>query len=570
MHAAVLQIDTPSDTRSDTVGGFAGLGLEPRLLEAVAKKGYCDPTAIQARAIPVLLAGCDLVGQAQTGTGKTAAFALPLLQRIDARSPKVQALILAPTRELALQVSEAIETYGSSIGELRTLTVYGGAPIYKQLKALQRGVQVVVGTPGRIMDCIKRGALDLSDVQFVVLDEADEMLRMGFIEDVEWILAHTPDKRQTVLFSATMPPEIKRVAQKYLRNPKHISLHSKTKTVAKCDQRYLVVPFHQKLDVLVRLLEAEPTEAVLIFARTRVNCDELSKSLCARGFAASALHGDMNQAQREEVVSQMRGGRSKIVVATDVAARGLDVERISHVINYDMPMGPDIYLHRIGRTGRAGRAGVALILATPRERRKLAEIENFTGQSMRVMSIPTNADIAKRRATELELRIASQLECHDLDRYRDLVLAMLAQRKGELDPIVLAAAIARLAAGDKPLVLTEAEPQPAATSRKVEQMVRLFLPIGFRAGMRPGTLVGAITNQANIPGTAIGAIDIREMATFFTLDARYVSDVMRRMAKVTIRGRFAVIRYAKAERMQDSPGARQGYRRSFYRSKNRR
>jgi ATP-dependent RNA helicase DeaD len=564
-------------------GAFAGLGLQAELLDALTKKGYTDPTPIQAEAIPVLLEGRDLVGQAQTGTGKTAAFALPLLQRIDSRVRMVQALILAPTRELALQVTDALQTYGDGIGKLRVLTVYGGAPIYRQLKSLERGVQVVVGTPGRVMDCMERGALDLSEVQCVVLDEADEMLRMGFIDDVEWILSRTPDVRQTALFSATMPPEIKRVARKYLQNPVHIALQSKTKTVAKTEQRCLIVQHRQKFDALARVLEAEKTEAVLIFARTKVGCNELAESLRVRGFAASALHGDMNQPQREEVVRLMKAGRVKIVVATDVAARGLDVDGVTHVINYDLPMEPEIYVHRIGRTGRAGREGVSLIFVTPRERRGLQAIERFTGQVMKPVRLPTNADIAQRRATELSARIASQLESHDLDPYKELVEKMLEERNGELEPVTLAAAIARMAAGEKPLVLTEPEPdQPPAHAtgtsggpggghrgghggpqREEEGMVRLFISIGQHAGMRPGTLVGAITNEAGIPAKAIGAIDIREKATFFTLDARYVDHVMQHMAKTMIRGRLAVIRHAKPERQQDRQGGWRDNRRSF-------
>ena len=526
--------------------GFSGLGLAPELLQALSKKGYTDPTPIQASAIPVLLAGHDLVGQAQTGTGKTAAFALPLLQSIDPRSRDVQALILAPTRELALQVSEALESYATGIGKLRVLTVYGGAPIFRQLKALERGVHVVVGTPGRVMDCIERGKLDLGNVRGVVLDEADEMLRMGFIEDVEWILSRTPHERQTALFSATMPPEIKRVARKYLRNPEHIALQSKTKTVAKIEQRCLIVPHRQKFDALSRVLEAEPTEAVLIFARTKVGCNELAENLRVRGFAASALHGDMNQAQREEVVRLMKAGRTKIVVATDVAARGLDVDGVTHVINYDLPMDPETYVHRIGRTGRAGREGVSLVFATPRERRALQGIERFTGQEMSPMSLPSNADISARRAADLKTRIASQFESHDLEPYKALIESMLADRKGELEPVTLAAAIARLAAGDKPLVLTGPEPDQCADGQREEdRMVQLFLSIGFRGGMRPGTLVGALTNEAGIPAKAIGAIDIRDKSTFFTLDQRYVDHVIEHMGRATIRGRPAVIRHAK-------------------------
>jgi ATP-dependent RNA helicase DeaD len=551
MHAHEPQLEPSSS--SEPSSGFHKLGLDPRLLGALLKKGYSDPTPIQGLTIPVLLKGRDMVGQAQTGTGKTAAFALPLLQRMDVNNRMVQALILAPTRELALQVTEAIESYATQIGQLRVLTVYGGAPIFRQLKELRRGVQIVVGTPGRIRDCMERGALDISEVKNVVLDEADEMLRMGFIEEVEWILAHTPEHRQTALFSATMPPAIKRVAQKYLRNPEHIAVETKVKTADMIEQRCMVIPHRQKLDALARLLEAEPTEAVLIFARTKVGCNELMENLQRRGFSAAALHGDMNQSQREKVVRQIKDGRTKIVVATDVAARGLDVNCITHVVNYDIPTSPEVYVHRIGRTGRAGRKGVSILLATPKERRVLSGIERFTGKVMTPMSLPSNEDVALNRASSLKARVAKELAGTDLGPYKSLIEEMLVER--DVPPLVLAAALARLAAGDKPLVLKSPEPI-APISRKGgddSHMINLFLSVGFDAGVRPGNIVAAVTNEAGVPPKAIGAIDIRKSSTIFAIDKKYAEVVLKRLSKVAIRGRFAAIREARPESAAESP-----------------
>ena len=566
MHAHEPQIDPrPSSQPS---GGFHSLGLDPLLLGALLQKGYTEPTPIQERTIPVLLAGRDLVGQAQTGTGKTAAFALPLLQRMDVHSRMVQALILAPTRELAIQVTEAIESYAAQLGRLRVLTVYGGAPIFRQLKELRRGVQIVVGTPGRIRDCMERGALDISEVKNVVLDEADEMLRMGFIEEVEWILGHTPEKRQTALFSATMPPAIRRVAQNYLRDPEHIAVETRIKTADKIDQRSMVLPHRQKLDALARLLEAEPTEAVLIFARTKAGCNELMEKLQLRGFAAAALHGDMNQSQREKVVRQIKDGRIKIVVATDVAARGLDVDCITHVVNYDIPSSPEVYVHRIGRTGRAGRRGVSILLATPKERRSLAGIERFTGKVMTPMSLPSNEDIALNRAAELKARVAKELEGADLGPYKDLVEEIMAER--DVPPLVLAAALARLAAGDKPLVLEAPEPAPLSSRGRGadSHMVHLFLSLGFDAGVRPGNIVAAVTNEAGVPPKAIGAIDIRKTSTIFAVDKQYAKVVLERLSKVAIRGRFAAVREARessasAESKHKAPRGPRRFRSAF-------
>ena len=534
-------------------GGFAALGLSPQLLKALNAKGYTQPSAIQERAIPVLLKGRDLIGQAQTGTGKTAAFALPLLQKLEKGGARPQALVLAPTRELAVQVCQATEGYAGEGSGLSFVTVYGGAPIFTQLKALQRGAHVVVGTPGRIMDCIRRGALDLSGIETVVLDEADEMLRMGFIEDVEWILSHTPEARQTALFSATMPEEIRRIAQQYLRSPEHVVVEAQTRTVKKIEQRCLIVPHRQKLAALCRVLEAEASDGVLIFARTRSNCNDLTEQLQERGFTCSALHGDVSQTQREDIVRAMKSGRTKIVVATDVAARGLDVDTITHVINFDMPTDAETYVHRIGRTGRAGRTGVALLLLTPRERRALRTIERFTGQPMEEIEVPRNGQIAQRRQQELRSRIAklvseSRESGQDLSPYRELVTELLDGDAVELGPVELAAVLARLAAGDKPLVFDEPDwdHAPGKDPRDGDRnFVRLYVSAGYRSGLRPGQLVAAIAKSAGIPGKAVGAIDIRENACFFDLDERFQAQLMDNAHRILIKGRGVMIQPAR-------------------------
>jgi ATP-dependent RNA helicase DeaD len=357
---------------------FADLGLERRILQSVHDVGYETPSPIQAQAIPVLLDGRDLVGLAQTGTGKTAAFALPILSRIDVKSAATQALVIAPTRELVLQVAEAFGRYAHRIKGLHVLPVYGGTAYGPQLHGLRRGAQVVVGTPGRVIDHLEKGTLDLSSLRHLVLDEADEMLRMGFQEEVERILADTPAEKQVALFSATMPAPIRKISKRYLRDPVEITVRAKTVTAAKTNQRYLFVTGQQKMDALTRILEVEPFEAMIIFVRTKSATEDVAERLRSRGFAAEAINGDLNQAQREKVIAQLRDGRLDLLVATDVAARGLDVDRVSHVVNYDIPTDPESYVHRIGRTGRAGRSGEALLFVTPREKGLLNAIEKAT------------------------------------------------------------------------------------------------------------------------------------------------------------------------------------------------
>ncbi|HEY4593764.1 MAG TPA: DEAD/DEAH box helicase, partial [Thermoanaerobaculia bacterium] len=433
------------DVEETDAATFESLGISEPILRTLIEIGYEAPTPIQEKTIPPMLAGRDLIGQAQTGTGKTAAFAIPILEKIDLATAEVQALVLAPTRELAIQVAEAIHTYSKYRGRVSVLPVYGGQPIQLQLKRLDRGVHVVVGTPGRIMDHLRRGSLRLDAVRLVVLDEADEMLRMGFIEDVEWILSQAPEGRQTALFSATLPREIRRIADRHLKDPVAIEIEHKTLTVPTTDQRYLIVTPQQKLDALARILETEPADAVLIFTRTKTGAAELTERLEGRGYAAEAMHGDMNQAQRESVIRRLRGGQVEIVVATDVAARGLDVERISHVVNYDIPNDVEAYVHRIGRTGRAGRSGVAVLFVSPRERRMMQDIERFTGQRITPMKMPTQADVAARRVALFKDSIRRSVAEGDLDLYLSLVEELVEEG---LDLAEIAAGAARLARGD--------------------------------------------------------------------------------------------------------------------------
>jgi ATP-dependent RNA helicase DeaD len=546
-----------SDDRDPLDMTFADLGLSEPILRAVSEAGYEAPTPIQSRTIPPLLAGRDLIGQAQTGTGKTAAFAIPMLEKLDLTRSEVQGLVLTPTRELALQVAEAIHTYAKYVGRVSVLPVYGGQPIQLQLKRLERGVHVVVGTPGRVMDHLRRGTLTLDAVRMVVLDEADEMLRMGFIEDVEWILAQSPASgagRQTALFSATLPPEVRRIANRHLNDPQAIEIEHPTLTLPAIEQRYLsVVSPQQKLEALTRILETEPTEAVLIFTRTKTGSAEVAEKLQARGYAAEAMNGDMGQAQRESVIRRLRNGQLEIVVATDVAARGLDVERIGHVINYDIPNDVEAYVHRIGRTGRAGRTGVAVLFIAPRERRMMQEIERYTGQRLSAMRMPTQADVAARRIALFKQSIKQTLQQGDLDLYLTLV-EELAQEEG-LDMAEVAAAAARLARGDKPLEV-ELEPEPKEVPRAEDGMVRLFIAAGHSAGVRPSDIVGAIANEAGVPGKAIGSIDIYDRFTFVELPAQYQAQVLEKMSRTTIRNRPVEIRIATPERRDDRDGRR--------------
>src|SRR3954452_13375873 len=435
---------------------FADLGIDPRVLKALSDVGYEYPSPIQEATIPALLDGRHVVGLAQTGTGKTAAFALPILSRLDLKQKSPQALILAPTRELALQVCEAFEKYAAHMKGVHVLPVYGGQAYGVQLSALRRGVHIVVGTPGRIMDHLAKGTLDLTELRFLVLDEADEMLNMGFAEDVETILADTPDDKNVALFSATMPPQIRRISKKYLNDPVEISVKNKTSTAPNITQRYLIVSYPQKIDALTRILEVENFEGMIVFVRTKSETELLAEKLRARGFSAAAINGDVAQAQRERTVNQLKSGKLDILVATDVAARGLDVERISHVVNYDIPTDTESYVHRIGRTGRAGRSGDAISFVTPRERYLLKHIEKATRQPLAQMQLPTADDVNATRLSRFDDAITAALEqTARIDRFRDIIEHYV--REHDVPETDVAAALAVVAQGDTPLLIDPAQ-----------------------------------------------------------------------------------------------------------------
>ncbi|MDQ3323036.1 MAG: DEAD/DEAH box helicase [Acidobacteriota bacterium] len=601
---------TPNDENPEMEidNSFAQFGLSKPLMKAIKEMGYEAPSPIQTKTIPLLLAGKDIVGQAQTGTGKTAAFALPILEKIDLKSSKIQALVLAPTRELAIQVAEAFHTYSKHVGRIKVLPVYGGQSISQQMKHLRGGVQVVVGTPGRIMDHMRRETLDIADLKVVVLDEADEMLRMGFIDDVEWILGHTPETRQTALFSATMPREVRRIAERYLKDPVNVEIERKTLTVPTITQSYVNVSEGQKTDVLTRILEADSNagEAVLIFHRTKIGAANLSEKLQARGYAAEAMHGDMSQSQRESVIKRLKNGQVEIVVATDVAARGLDVERIGTVINYDMPGDTEVYVHRIGRTGRAGREGKSILFVTPRQQRMKNDIERYTKQKIEPLKLPTKADIAARRVDLLKERIINTLTEQDLELYLSLVEEI--QEENSLDIAEIAAACAFLAGGDKPLeVAKEPEFQQRSyndDSRSYgndnrsyndnrsnnnerrpsrgndeprfqrgekpayndEGMVRLFIDVGHNKAISPSDIVGAIANEGNIPGRAIGGIDIQDRFSLVDVPSEFVEQVLRQMQNTRLRGMNANIRLANQKDFgenSDAPSNEASYAKVF-------
>jgi ATP-dependent RNA helicase DeaD len=533
-----------------TTSPFTALGLNDSLVQTLSALGYEAPTPIQQRTIPALLAGRDVIGQAQTGTGKTAAFALPILQKIDAGRHETQALILAPTRELAVQVADALHSYAHGTPGVTVLPVYGGAPIGPQLKRLERGVQVVVGTPGRLIDVLDRKSLRLDAVRFLVLDEADEMLKMGFIDDVETILSATAKPRQIALFSATMPPEVVRIAQRHLVNPERIEIERKTVTAPDIQQRFINVSEGQKLETLTHILELEENEAVLIFRRTKNGAAELAERLEGRGFAAVAMHGDMKQAERESVIRRLRAGQAEIVVATDVAARGLDVEQIAHVINYDIPNDVEAYVHRVGRTGRAGRTGVATLFVTPREQRMMREIERFTGSKIKPMKMPTRADVAARRVAQLKETIRKTIAEGDLDLYLDLVEQLV--EEGPHDVAEIAAAAARLASAARPVA---EPPQPAAVEEQPRpreraprgagtESVRLRMNVGKRDGIRPADVVGSIANEAGIAGRDIGPIDIRDDVTYVSVPADVVDHVIKSVGRARFHGRAVNLRVA--------------------------
>jgi ATP-dependent RNA helicase DeaD len=510
---------------------FTELGIHPDILRAIAELGFEEPTPIQTQTIPLLLAGRDVIGQAQTGTGKTAAFAIPLLERIDPTHRAVQALVLTPTRELAVQVAEHTHRLGRYRG-IDVLPIYGGRSYARQISGLRHGAQVVVGTPGRLMDHIRRETLDLSAVAFVVLDEADEMLSLGFVEDVEWILDQVPARRQIALFSATLPPRIVALAERYQREPARIRVAPEKLTLPQTDQWYVEVAAAAKLDALTRILDVQTPSSALVFCRTKREVDDLGESLTGRGYAADVLHGDLNQQLRERVLRRFREGATEVLVATDVAARGLDIAGVSHVINYDIPEDPEAYVHRIGRTGRAGRYGVAITFVTPREIRLLRVIERAIGRKIAPMRLPTAADVTARRIEAFQETLRRALEEASYEPYL-LVVERLSE---EFSTAEIAAAAAKLAVEaerplpvDAPLVEAAAESEPG--------MVRLYLDVGRRAGVRPGDVVGAIANEADIPGREIGAIEIADTFTFVDVPEDRVQRVIDALAATTIKGR---------------------------------
>lgn len=541
---------------------FNALGLRPELLQAIAELGYEEPTPIQEAAIPALLQGQDILGQAQTGTGKTAAFALPLLQHLDAESNQVQALILAPTRELAGQVAEAFYTYGKHL-HTRVLSIYGGQSYSRQISRLRRGVDVVVGTPGRILDLLHKGELDLSHVRFLVLDEADEMLSMGFIEDIEAILDATSPERQTALFSATLPQRIRQLADKYMRQPRAITTSREHITVAETEQRYYLVHESDKLAALARLLETESLTNVLIFTRTKIGAGDLAGALNERGLQAEALHGDLSQDAREATLRRFRADHSTILVATDVAARGLDIEDISHVINFDIPLDEENYVHRIGRTGRAGRTGIAITLVTPRERRRLQNIERFTRQTIQRAKLPTAESIQARRDVQFLDRLADEVAAGGYEREIALV-QQLAAAGGDVQAIAAAALkLARTDERQRPIEAiaevserTERAPRDRSKERFNDNprgqrsqalekgMRRLSMNIGRSQGIRPGDIVGLIANEAGIPGKAVGAIRIQATHTLVDVAEQHAEQVLR-LNQCRLRGCPVTIRAEK-------------------------
>ena len=518
----------PEDAPAD----FASLGLREELLQTLREVGYETPTPIQAATIPPLLTGRDVVGLAQTGTGKTAAFALPVLDRLDLSQKKPQALVLAPTRELALQVCEAFEHYSAGVPGVKVLPVYGGQSYGVQLSALRRGVHVVVGTPGRVIDHLNRGTLDLSELRFLVLDEADEMLNMGFAEDVDTILAETPKDKNVALFSATMPAQIRRMSKQYLHDPLEITVKSKTTTSADTTQRYLIVSYPQKVEALTRILEVEEFDAMIVFVRTKNETETLAEKLRARGYSAMAINGDLGQAQRERTVGQLKAGTLDILVATDVAARGLDVDRISHVVNFDIPTDTESYVHRIGRTGRAGRKGDAISFVTPRERHLLRAIEKATRQPLTQMQMPTVEDINVRRLARFDAAITQALGSEDLGFYRDVVGHYV--NEYDVPEADVAAALAVVAQGDSPFMLDQAqEPAPEPAARATYRIA-----VGKRQKIGPRQIVGALANEGGLKSKDFGHIDIRADHTLVELPANLPAETWKKLRKTRISGKL--------------------------------
>jgi ATP-dependent RNA helicase DeaD len=566
-----------------TIPSFADLALSEPVLRALADVGYESPSPIQAATIPVLLSGRDMLGQAQTGTGKTAAFALPVLTRLDLASRDTQVLVLVPTRELAIQVAEAFQRYAAHLKSFNVLPIYGGQSYGPQLASLRRGAQVVIGTPGRVMDHMKRETLQLGKLTTLVLDEADEMLRMGFIDDVEWILEKTPKERQVALFSATLPTQIRRIAERYMRDAQKVTIASKTSTATNIRQRYWMVSGMHKLDALTRILEVEPFDGMLVFARTKQATVELAEKLEARGFAAAPLNGDIPQALRERTVQRLKSGDLDIVVATDVAARGLDVERIGHVVNYDVPTDTESYVHRIGRTGRAGRSGEAILFIAPRERGLLGAIERATRQKIEPMELPSVQSVNAQRVGKFKQQVLDALAKGDATPYREIIESI--EREQGVSATDIAAALASLLRGETPLLLAASDPARPPRDREFRErdngprrefergggddrprdagpgghgdfpapahfdrpgprrargdepeMETFRVEVGHDHGVKPGNIVGALANEAGLDGRDIGRIDVRSDHSLVDLPGGMPKEIFKQLQSVRVVG----------------------------------
>jgi ATP-dependent RNA helicase DeaD len=533
--------DEPAATSADIT--FADLQIHPAVLQAVSDVGYESPSAIQAATIPAMMAGSDVVGLAQTGTGKTAAFAIPILSKIDASSKSTQALVLAPTRELALQVAEAFGRYGGHLPKVNVLPIYGGQSYGVQLAGLKRGAQVVVGTPGRVIDHLERGTLDLSRLDYLVLDEADEMLQMGFAEDVERILADTPEYKQVALFSATMPPAIRKITTKYLHDPVEVTVKAKTATAENISQRYIQVAGPRKMDALTRVLEVEPFEAMIVFVRTKQATEEVAERLKARGFSAAAINGDIPQAQRERTIAALKDGTIDILIATDVAARGLDVDRISHVLNYDIPQDTESYVHRIGRTGRAGRSGQALLFVTPRERHLLKAIEKATRSKLSEAELPTVEDVNAQRVEKFRDSITDALNAPGLELFRRMIEDY--ERENNVPLAEIAAALALQSRDGEEFLMTEPppekrrerEPRKDRPDRAPREGLALYrIAVGKRHKVGPGHIVGAIANEGGLHRSDFGHITIRPDHSLVELPAKLPNKTLKALENTRISG----------------------------------
>ncbi len=565
-----MTIADPADpgTPADTPVTFADLHIHPDVLQAVSDVGYEIPSAIQAATIPALLAGSDVVGLAQTGTGKTAAFAIPILSKIDVASKDTQALVLAPTRELALQVAEAFSRYGARLPQLTVLPIYGGSSYGPQLAGLKRGAQIVVGTPGRVIDHLEKGRLDLSHLDYLVLDEADEMLQMGFAEDVERILADTPEYKQVALFSATMPPAIRKITSKYLHDPVEVTVKTKTATAENISQRYILVDGRRKMDALTRLLEVESFEAMIVFVRTKQATEEVAEKLRARGFSAAAINGDIAQAQRERTIAALKDGSIDILVATDVAARGLDVERISHVLNYDIPHDAESYVHRIGRTGRAGRSGAAVLFVSPRERHLLKSIEKVARQKLIESELPSVDDVNAQRVAKWRDSITDALGAQGLELFRRMVEDY--ERDNDVPMADIAAALALQSRNGAEFLMA---PEPPAEKRhREDRPPRADKPMRGRDGgfatyridvgkvhrVMPGAIVGAIANEGGLHRSDFGHISIKPEFSLVELPPNLPPEALKALERTRIQGMPINLRldHGPASRGGDRPDKR--------------